>query len=104
MKLKEIFSTIKQTLTTFAHYLLVVLGMVIFFAIGYYFNTFKELSKKEAPQCIKRGEVTIAIDESNNFLLMRKDGTYVILEDSIGKSIFNIYAKDIYSKNKVEVK
>jgi hypothetical protein len=54
---------------------------------------------------IKRSDVTIAIDENSNFMIITKeDGTYTLLEDSIGRAIFDIYVKNIWTQNQPPIK
>ena len=73
--------------------------MIGCFTIGYYYNTLKGYTHKSKPEFIKRSEVTIAIDENSNFMIItKKDGTYTMLEDSIGRSIFDIYAKNMFQQ------
>ena len=74
--------------------------MSVFFTLGYYYKDIKSYSVKTKPLYIKRSEVTIAIDENSNFMIIAKnDGTYTMLEDSIGRAIFDIYAKNIWSQH-----
>ena len=54
---------------------------------------------RNKPSSIKREEVSLAIDERNNLLIIKKsDGTYTTYQDSIGYMIFNLYAKNIWGQ------
>lgn len=79
------------------HYSFIVLSLSATFCLGYYFNHIIELNRSKKPEIIKRSEVTIAIDEEDNVMVITKnDGSYTLLQDSVGKAIFNMYAKNIF--------
>jgi cellobiose-specific phosphotransferase system component IIC len=99
-KVKEIMQKVKGIFKIFLNYSLIILGMLVFFTLGYYYKDIKSYSEKSKPIYIKRSEVTIAIDENSNFMIIAKDdGTYTMMEDSIGRAIFDIYAKNIWSQH-----
>ena len=99
-KVQEIMEKVKNIFKVVLNYSLIILGMSVFFTLGYYYKDLKSYSKKSKPEYIKRSEVTIAIDENSNFMIIAKnDGTYTMLEDSIGRAIFDIYAKNIWSQH-----
>ena len=99
-KVQEIMEKVKNIFKVALNYSLIILGMSVFFTLGYYYKDLKSYSKKSKPEYIKRSEVTIAIDENSNFMIIAKnDGTYTMLEDSIGRAIFDIYAKNIWSQH-----
>lgn len=90
-------SDIKKWLKVFFHYSLVIIGMFVCFTIGYYYKDLKTYINKK-PEVIKRSEVTLAIDEGSNFMIISKgNGTYIMLEDSIGRAIFDMYATSMWS-------
>lgn len=98
-KFKNVIEKLKKPTKVFLHYFIIVAAMLSCFTIGYYFNTLKSYTMKGKPEIIKRSEVTIAIDENSNFMIITKeDGTYTLLEDSIGREIFDIYAKNIWAQ------
>lgn len=97
-KFKNVIEKMKKPFKVFLHYFIIVTAMVACFTIGYYFNTLKSYTNHK-PEVIKRSEVTIAIDENSNFMIIAKeDGSYTILEDSVGRAIFDIYAKNIWAQ------
>jgi hypothetical protein len=99
-KVQEIMEKVKNTFKAALNYSLIILGMSVFFTLGYYYKDLKSYSQKSKPEHIKRSEVTIAIDENSNFMIIAKnDGTYTMMEDSIGRAIFDIYAKNIWSQH-----
>lgn len=74
--------------------------MIVSFTIGYYYDALKEMSNQGKPEFIKRKDVTIAIDESSNLMVIKKvDGSYTLLQDSVGQAIFDLYAKNIWSQH-----
>jgi hypothetical protein len=98
--LLEFWNKLKSGIKVLLNYLYIILGMGVFFTLGYYYNTLKELSKLGKPEFITRKEVTVAIDENNNFMIIDKTkGTYIILEDQIGTVIFNVYAKNLWGQH-----
>lgn len=101
MKISE---KMKKKINTLSHYSLIIIGIIVSFIIGFYYNEYKSISNIKTSSYIKRNDVKIAIDEYNNIMIINKDGTYTILEDSIGKTIFDLYAKNIYLNNKQEIK
>jgi len=103
-KIQEISEKLKKALKVMLNYSLIILGMSVFFTLGYYYKDIKSYSTRNKPQYIKRSEVTIAIDENSNFMIIAKnDGTYTMMEDSIGRAIFDIYAKNIWSQHQPAV-
>ena len=99
-QLQEIKEKALKVLKVALNYSLIILGMSVFFTLGYYYKDIKTYSQKSKPVYIKRSEVTIAIDENSNFMIIAKnDGTYTLMEDSIGRAIFDIYAKNIWSQH-----
>ena len=103
-KVQEIMEKVKNIFKVALNYSLIILGMSVFFTLGYYYKDLKSYSQKSKPEYIKRSEVTIAIDENSNFMIIAKnDGTYTMMEDSIGRAIFDIYAKNIWSQHQPAV-
>lgn len=52
---------------------------------------------------VNKSEVNIAIDESDNLIIIDNEtGKYIIYQDSIGESIFKLYARNIWNKGAEE--
>jgi hypothetical protein len=99
-QLQQIKEKALKILKVILHYSLVILGMSMFFTLGYYYKDLKSYSVKHKPVTIRRSEVTLAIDENSDFMIITKnDGTYTLLDDSVGRAIFDIYAKNIWSQH-----
>lgn len=67
--------------------------------IGYYYNV--NLTNKKVKNAWKSvkplTEISIAINESDQLLIIDKQtGEYVVYQDSIGKTIFYLYANKMY--------
>lgn len=94
VKVKEVWKHVSL-------YSVMILTLSIGFAVGYYYDFVKKSFKQNKNDSIKRKEVSLAIDETNNLLILKKkDGTYTVYEDSIGYMIFNLYAKNIWGNHK----
>lgn len=63
----------------------------------------KEIEVEVNVTKVNKNQVNIAIDESNNLIIIDKEtGKYIIYQDSIGQSIFKIYARNIWNKDNVK--
>lgn len=92
----------KPKRTGFAHYIVHIIALSVGFTVGYYYYIFSELklsnSNKRTVKEIRRSNVSIAIDDHENLMIIDKEtGDYTIYQDSVGVSIFNLYAKNIVS-------
>jgi hypothetical protein len=87
-------SKVKEFAKKLGSYLLIIVMLVIGYHIGRVStNLFKPSKAKIAPEIKSISEVSIAINESNNILIInRKDGSYEMFSDSVGMTIFRIYA------------
>lgn len=91
---------IKKGLNIFLLVVLICLSVGIGFLIG---RNFHRLVPDEIPivkiKYVKKSDINIAVDETNRLILIdNKNGDYVIYSDSVGNSIFNLYAKQIWNK------
>jgi len=91
---------IKTALKQLSFYTVISLSFVAGASIGYYYNFIKKNYTKQASVIsVKKEEVKLAIDENNNLLIIRKkDGSYIVYQDSVGYMIFNLYAKNIWGQ------
>jgi hypothetical protein len=74
--------------------------LVCGFSIGYVYN---KMYSPKSPTIemisLDKSEVNLAIDENNHLMVINKNtGDYTVYEDSIGVSIFNMYARNIVNK------
>lgn len=98
--LKEFLEKLRNGIKVIMNYFFIIVGMAVFFTLGYYYNTLRELPKMGKPKFITKEEVTIAVDESNNTMIInKKDGTYFVLQEGIGKTIFNVSARNLWGQH-----
>lgn len=101
LELNLVLEKIKTFVKHFMFYVVFVLSLSVGFSVGYYYNTIKSYKKNiYAPEVVMKKDITLAIDEANNMIVInKKDGTYVVYQDSIGYVIFNFYAKNIWGQH-----
>ena len=88
-----------QVMKQLSFYTVITVSLIVGFSIGYYYDFIKNSIARNKPSSVKREEVSLAIDERNNLLIIKKsDGTYTTYQDSIGYMIFNLYAKNIWGQ------
>lgn len=80
---------------------MVFIGLSLFtgFRVGAAYNS-KYGVKKPTIQMVKvnRSQVNLALDEHNHLIIIdKKTGDYTIYQDSIGISVFKLYARNIFS-------
>jgi hypothetical protein len=99
MKLEKI----KKLFTELGKYSIITIVVIAAFFLGKFYESFKNSSNNEDKVVItkiERSDVNIAIDENNHLIVIdKKTGDYVIYQDSIGNSIFKLYAKNIWAQH-----
>ncbi len=93
---------IKRVLNYFLFILTVCLSIGVGFIAGKNFHklTPKEVIVVQKIKYITKKEVNIAVDEASRLILIdNRTGEYIIYSDSVGNSIFSLYAKQIWNKN-----
>lgn len=89
----------KNVLKQLSLYTIIIVTFVVGISIGYYYDVLKNSLSRNKPQSITRSEVSLALDESNHLMIIKKqDGTYTTYQDSIGYMIFSLYAKSIWGQ------
>lgn len=105
-RVKEAFIKVKPTLTKIVKYSIITVIIVASFFVGKFVENYKnKKSDKETSEIVKirKDEVNIAIDETNNLIIFdNHSAEYVIYEDSIGHTIFKLYARNIWSQHAPE--
>ena len=88
-----------QVMKQLSFYTVMVITFVVGTLIVYYYNTVKtNYNTVEEPKftSVKKSEIKLAIDENNNLLIIKQsDGSYTVYQDSIGYTIFGLYANNI---------
>ena len=98
---------LKQTGKEVLNALIVLVIVVAAYLIGKYSHKWFEDKKQKNPysQVYSTNEVSIAVNESNDLLLItKKSGEYVVYSDSVGLAIFKLYANKMYSNINENVK
>lgn len=98
--LTDFLSKVKIFFTKATYYSVIGISLVVGFGVGYYYNVISEIKFDKKPQVTNKNEVTIAVDEKSNLLVINKsNGAYVMYEDSIGYVIFNLYARNMFGQH-----
>lgn len=88
----------KVFLTKAGRILIVIAAVFIGYVGANVHATYKsKLVKSPVPVVKTLSETSIALNERNEMLIInRADGTYQIYQDSVGITIFNLYAEKMY--------
>lgn len=98
--LNEFWTKIKSGLRIVLNYFFIILGMVLCFTVGYYYNTLTELNKIGKPKVYKKAEHTVAIDENNNGIIIENSrGTYIVLDAELVSVLFDTKAKNLWGQH-----
>jgi hypothetical protein len=91
---------IGQVMKQISFYAVITISLIVGFTIGYYYDLVKESRKKEPKfVSVRKSDIKLAIDENNNLLIIREsDGSYTVYQDSVGYTIFGLYAKNIWGQ------
>ena len=91
---------IGQVMKQVSFYAVITISLIVGFTIGYYYDLVKESRKKEPKfVSVRKSDIKLAIDENNNLLIIREsDGSYTVYQDSVGYTIFGLYAKNIWGQ------
>ena len=101
-KMKTVLENGKKVLKSVTIYTIVGLSCLASFFIGYYYNkvSTKSLETKTEVTKVKKNEVNLAVDQNNNLIIIDvKSGNYTIYEDSVGNTIFSLYAKNVWGQH-----
>lgn len=94
MKIK--LETLKQVLKKGFYYLLFIITIIVTFYVGFYSNQLITTKESKPYSSIYQKNVTLALDQYDNLLIIdKKTGNYILYEDSIGRSIFIMYANKV---------
>lgn len=103
-KFKHYYTKISQQLKQFFSHVfwvgLVIVGLGIGFGVGYYYKQIKTVELPSKMRLINKQDVFIAVDEYQRFMIIEKSsGNYTIFQDSVGRTIFNMYARNIWGQH-----
>lgn len=101
-KIENLMSTIRPIVKNVLSYLIVIVAVIASFIVGFTYHKLTSktvVSKKEIVK-VKKQDVTIAIDEHHNLIMINDNtGDYVVYEDSVGNVIFKLYAANVWSQH-----
>jgi len=93
---------VKKMFKSMMIYSVIIVATVASFFVGIYYNkivTEKRGVKYEVTKVLKK-DVNLAIDENNHLIVIQnKTGNYTIYQDSIGITIFKLYAKNVWGQH-----
>jgi hypothetical protein len=101
-KLKKVVELSKKVLKNLMVYSVIVVAAVASFFVGMYYTKMSDKNKtvKYEVNKVLKSEVNLAIDENNHLIVIeKKTGNYTIYQDSIGNTIFNLYAKNVWGQH-----
>lgn len=100
INMTEVWGKVKVFFTKMTYYSVVAISLGVGFSLGFYYNLITDIKIDKKPKVITKSEVNLAVDENSNLLIINKsNGTYVMYEDSIGYTIFNLYARNMFGQH-----
>ncbi len=101
-KMENLMSSVKVAFKQITTYFIIVVAIVLSYFIGSYKTklTMENQPKQIEVVKVKKSNVNLAVDENNHLIVIDKQtGNYVIYQDSIGKTIFKLYAKNVWGQH-----
>lgn len=97
-KIKKAITVIKPILNKTLMYCVIGIAIVSSFFLGRFSENYKSLNEEINVVKVKKEQVNIAVDENNHLIIIdNKTGNYTIYQDSIGHTIFKLYARNIWT-------
>jgi hypothetical protein len=79
---------------------LVVTGLGIGFGVGFYYKQIKTVEMPSKMVVIEKQDIILAVDENQRLMVIDKStGNYTIYDNEIGKTIFTLYARNIWGQH-----
>lgn len=98
--LNQLIVKIKSGLKIIINYFFIILGMVVCFTVGYYYNFLREINQVGKPKIYKKTEHTVAIDENNNGVVIEnRRGVYIVLDAELVQTLFEVKAKNMWGQH-----
>ena len=103
-KLKLYWNKISEGLRKFFSHVfwvvLVLIGLGVGFGVGFYYKQIKTVEMPSKMHIVERESIILAVDENSRLMVIEKStGNYTIYEKEIGKSIFTLYARNIWGQH-----
>ena len=83
-------------------YGIIIISVIASFIVGYTYRklTTKPITPKTEMERVRKKDVTLAIDESHHLIIINNNtGDYTVYQDSIGKTIFKLYAANVWGQH-----
>ena len=79
---------------------LVLGGIGIGFGVGFYYKQIKTVEMPSKMVVVEKQDIILAVDENQRLMLIDKNtGNYTIYDNEIGKTIFTLYARNIWGQH-----
>jgi hypothetical protein len=101
-KFEKVMSLTKQFFKNIMVYGIVIISVIASFIVGYTYRklTTKAITPKTEMERVRKKDVTLAIDESHHLIIINNNtGDYTVYQDSIGKTIFKLYAANVWGQH-----
>ena len=98
-KIKSIIAKFTPVVKNIMFVVFIVMSLVVGFRMGSAYTN-KYGPKKPTIHMVKvnRSQVNLALDEHNHLIIIdKRTGDYTVYQDSIGISVFKLYARNIFS-------
>jgi hypothetical protein len=103
MKDLQIKERLKKAIDTMGRVTIIAAALLIGFGAGKMYSLYvgkpSATSAGMMPRPSSMNETSIAVNERGELMVIdRRNGSYQIYSDSVGRSIFNLYAGQMYAK------
>ena len=103
-KIKIYWNKVSENLKKFFSHVfwvvLVVAGIGIGFGVGFYYKQIKTVEMPSKMVVVEKQDIILAVDENQRLMLIDKNtGNYTIYDNEIGKTIFTLYARNIWGQH-----
>ena len=101
-KIKEFLSKAKPTFAKVIRYSIITVAIVASFLVGKFVENYKNKkssAEEEVNKIVKVKKDEVNIETDNLIIIDEHTGEYVIYEDSIGHTIFKLYARNIWNQH-----
>jgi len=101
-KIERVMTATKSVAKNLLIYGVIIISVIASFIIGYNYHKlkYKHTPINQEIVKVKKSDVTIAIDESHHLIIINNDtGDYTVYQDSIGKTIFKLYAANVWGQH-----
>jgi hypothetical protein len=101
-KLEKVMAATKSVAKNMLIYGIIIISVIASFIVGYTYHklTAKTVEHDKEIVKVRKSDVTIAIDESHHLIIINNNtGDYTVYQDSIGKTIFKLYATNVWGQH-----